>query len=334
MENSKTIFVTGATGFIGERLCLKLASENHLVKALVRNPDKSPLLKENANITLVKGDLGDYESLVAASSGCEYAYHIAGFVEPWHRDESMFYKINVDGTRNVLDACISNGLEKLVFTSTAGVFGPSGGSKVTEKTERVLPLTTHYEKSKEQAEKLVREYHDKGLEVVIVNPTRVFGEGLLSKSNAATQLIDRYSRGKWRILPGTGKKLGNYVHVDDVVEGHTRAMEFGRSGENYLLGGDSVSYSGFFDTIADHSGQKHWMIPLSNRIIIAISYVELWKANIFKIPPLITPGFAKKYLYDWDNDSSKAIEELGYSPRSLSEGVKLTLNWLKDKSGN
>ncbi len=331
MGVDKRVFVTGATGFIGENLCKSLSKKNIKVNALVRNPNKSPDLVSDPNVSLIRGDLLSKDDLLRASEGCSESYHIAGFVEPWHPQESYFYKINVDGTQNVLEATKENGIQKVVFTSTAGVFGPSISGRVTEKTIKQIPLTTHYERSKEEAEKVARQYSSLGMDVVIVNPTRVYGRGQISKSNAVTLLIDRYSRGKWRILPGNGNKLGNYVHIEDVVQGHLLAMEKGRSGENYLLGGESVTYRELFNIIAEESGKNHWMIPLSSRIIIFVSYLQEIQANLFNSPPLITSGFAKKYLYNWDNDSSKAERELGYRPRSLRDGIRDTLEWLSNK---
>ena len=131
------------------------------------------------------------------------------------------------------------------------------------------------------------------------------------------------------MLPGDGKRLGNYVYVEDIVKGQILAMKHGRSGENYILGGDSVSYSELFHEIGEQSGKQHWMIPIPTWLMMGLAKFQMAKANLLGLSPLITPGFARKYLYDWDNSIEKARKELHYNPLTLKEGIAKTLEWLK-----
>jgi nucleoside-diphosphate-sugar epimerase len=192
---------------------------------------------------------------------------------------------------------------------------------------------TLYEKSKIKAEEEVRNFvNDQGLDAVIVNPTRLYGPGPLRKSNAVTKMIRDYLRGKWRIIPGNGKGVGNYAFTEDVVEGFLLAMEHGRSGECYILGGSNIDFDGFFDTLGKVSGVRRWMFHLPIPVMIAISKImKLW-SSITKSVPLITPNWVRKYMNEqWAVEINKAQEEWRYSPHSMEEGFRLTLEWLVEE---
>lgn len=333
-QGSKRIFITGATGFVGSALANSLANQGQIIHALIRDENKARKYINHSNIHYFKGDLMDTDALHKAASGCEESYHVAGYVNLWHRDKNTFYKHNVIGTENVLKACYDEGVKKFVFTSTAGVIGPSNNGVITEDTIKTLPSTTEYERTKEQAEELVRSHANQDMDVVIVNPTRVFGPGLMSKRNAVTMLIDKYSRGKWKLLPGDGSKISNYVYIEDVVSGHQLAMENGIPGERYIIGGDNVSYIEFFNTIGKIIGKKYTMIKVPVSLILFMAHFQQLKADLFGIAPLVTPGFVRKYLYDWETDCCKANKYLGYNPKSLEYGIQQTLNWLNFDSNS
>ena len=137
------------------------------------------------------------------------------------------------------------------------MLGPSGEKPVEESDERIGEPFTEYEVSKTQAEALCREYCNKyNMHIVIVNPPRVYGPGIITESNAVTRLVKLYMAGKWKIMPGDGKRTGSYVYIDDVVNGHILAMQKGRSGERYTLGGENASYIEFFNLLATLTGKK------------------------------------------------------------------------------
>ena len=210
------ILITGATGFIGTNLALKLANQDHTVHALYRSKEKAKRI-EHKNIKLFKGDITDVESLKIAMQGCEQVYHIAAFTEVWAKDNQFIYNLNVTATENVLKLALELGIKKLAFTSTAGVFGPSLNGQITENSERSMDYFLEYERTKDIAEEKVKEYVKKGLNAVIVNPTRVYGPGLLSKSNSVTIMIKGFSEGKWRVIPGNGKSICNYVFNNNIL---------------------------------------------------------------------------------------------------------------------
>jgi len=313
------VFITGATGFIGERLTQHLAGQGVRVNALVRNPDKSRNISRH-EVTMISGDIGDIESLRKGMADCDSVYHLAGMTQPWHRDKTIYSRINVEGTRNVLQAASDQSVRKLVFTSTAGVFGPADGDNRNALTE--------YDRTKAQAEELVRSWDKGNVERVIVNPTRVYGPGQLSVSNTVTKLINRYRLGKWRFVPGDGTQLGNYVLIDDVVRGHVLAMERGRHGERYILGGENRSYRELFDTVAELTGKRYKLFGVPLWMMMAVARMQLMLTAVGRTPA-ITPAFARRYHHDWNFNSDKAQRELGYTLTPLKQGVGITLEWLE-----
>jgi nucleoside-diphosphate-sugar epimerase len=325
------ILVTGATGFIGFRLTEKLASLGHTVHVLSRDPGKTGMFRQE-KIRFFTGDITNGESVRKAMKGCDHIYHLAACTEVWSKDRTVFQQQNVEGTRIVLDLAKELNVRKVLVASTAGVLGPSENGPVNESTARKTPYFTEYEKTKWMADQITKEYVKEGLFVVTVYPTRVFGPGPLNRSNSVTRLIKQYALGKWRIMPGSGKKTGNYVYIDNLVNGMIIAMEHGRTGEGYLLGGSNISYTEFFSTISDVIGKDHFMIRIPMAIALVVAAAMLLFARITGVPPLLTPAWIRKYLHDCSITNDKAITELGYVPGTFREGLEKTLEWLAVKS--
>lgn len=325
----KKVMVTGATGFIGARLCNALAERGYTVHALYRSKNKTICLK-NSNIHLFKGDITDPESIEVAMKGCHYVFHLAAYAQVWAKNKETFYDINYSATREIFILAHKLHIEKVVFTSTAGVIGPSENNRqVNEQTVRKLEFFSEYERTKSLAEAMASEFVESGLHIVTVNPTRVFGPGELSVSNSVTKMIWNYYRGKFRFLPGNGKSIGNYVFVDDVVEGHIQALKHGKPGQRYILGGGNVSYIEFFNQLASITGKKYRMFKLPLGLMIVIAYIMLYTSKINGVEPLITPGWVKKFNHHWNVSSQKAINEIHYNPISLQQGLTKTMVWLK-----
>lgn len=323
------IFMTGATGYIGRLLAQKLAEKGHTIHALCRSSSQTEDL-QHPNIKFFEGDLLNSESLDRAMASCEQAYHLAAFAKVFTKQPELHDEINVEGTLNVLAAARKAGVQRTVFTSTGGVFGFSTPEKpVDEDTPRNIGFFNHYERTKTEAEEKIRELVAQGQDIVIVNPTRVYGPGLLSESNAATRLMQLYYKGKWKMSPGDGTKLGNYVFVNDVVYGHILAMENGRAGERYIIGGVNASYTRLFDTLGKYAPKKLKLINAPVWLMLTVANFELAKAKLFNLKPLITPMYAKKYTYHWGLSSAKAEKELGYQITSLDDGISQTIEWLK-----
>ena len=326
------IFITGATGFIGSRLAVSLAEKGHTIHALYRSESKTGIL-DHPNIRLFKGDILDAGSLENAMKSCSQVYHTAAFANVWVKDRSVIYRLNIEGTMNVVRAAINQGIKKLVCTSTAGVLGPSGDIELDESSPVPETFFLDYESSKAILENVLKTVSLTGPETVIVNPARVYGPGLLSESNGVTRMADKYIRGKWHFIPGTGKSRGNYVFIDDVVNGHILAMEKGKNGGRYILGGENASFDEFFRVLAKISGKKYFLIRIPLFVMLAISGLIMLKTFIFGGKPLITPALVRKFNHNFRLSSGKAMKELGYDPLPLEAGLRLTVDWLRGKAG-
>jgi len=323
------VFVSGATGFIGIQLVKRLVNEGCKVHALYRSDAKAELIRFPGT-ELFKGDILDLSSLEKAMTGCEEAYHTAAYAGVSFGDPEMVFRYNVAGTMHVIEAAGRQGVRRVVVTSTAGVLGPSDGEAVNENTPDPLSYFTEYEESKHTMEMKLLGRLKKDPEVVIVNPTRVFGPGYLSVSNGVTRMIKKYVEGGWRFIPGDGNSFGNYVFVEDVVTGHLQAMKKGKPGERYVLGGENITYNQLFGLIREESGihRKLFKIPLWLMLISA--GIMKSGSKITGRSPLLDTGFVRKFNHNWIVSSNKASEALGYRPMDARSGIQKTIQWIKN----
>lgn len=322
------ILITGATGYIGSLLTVKLSDAGEDIRILCR---KDPGIREfnKPNITVVIGDINDPSSLARAMQGTDRVYHLAAYARLWAKDPSVFRTVNVEGTRNVLKASADAGVQKIVYTSTAGVIGPSLEKPMTENDPRITGFFNLYEETKTEAEQVVQDFVSQGLNVTIVNPARVYGPGLDTGSNPVTKIIELYMKKKWHVIPGDGNDIGSYCHVDDVVDGHTAAMDKGKPGERYIFGGVNATFNELIAQIRKHSGVKKTLYHLPFPLMTAASYAMVTWTKISGTPPMITPDWVKRYIYHWKLDSSKAVNEIEYKIRPLDEGIKQTVEWVR-----
>lgn len=329
MADTKTVFVTGSTGFIGTKLVNALVQRGHTVHSLARGTSNIDGLQHD-RIRLVTSDILDRSSLQRGMEGCSQVFHLAAYAKNWARDPAVFIKHNVDGMRNVFEAAKAVGVSRVVFTSTIVTFGPTAPGVVgNEEMGRITPkYYTEYEESKAMAEREALRMAAEGFPVVIVNPTRVYGPGKLTEGNSVSLMIDLYDRGKVPVLLNRGANIGNYVLVDDLVEGHIRAMEQGRIGERYILGGENSSLKHFYELVDEVSGKKHFQMNLPARLAYAYAGLEKKKAEKLGFYPQITPGWVETFLQDWAYSSEKAQRELGYTVTPLKEGVQMTYEWI------
>jgi nucleoside-diphosphate-sugar epimerase len=330
MENQTKVCVTGATGFIGRRLCLELAIKGFQVHALCRDTSHSLVIKHK-NINLFKGDILDKKSLKEAMQGCEQVYHTAALAKMWCPDVNDFFTVNVIGTRNVLEIAVECNVKKIVHTSTCGVWGPTINHPIVETDPRTTGFPIHYERTKYLAELEVNRFVKKGLNVVIVNPSRVYGEGPVTDSNTVGKMVSGYIKGKWRVIPGNGKYVANYVYLDDVVNGHLAAMELGIAGNRYILGGEDISFTGFFDTLAQLSGNHYKMFKIPIKVIKIYSQAQWLKTALTGLPPVFLPEFADRLTLNQKYSSAKAQKELNYTITPFTEGLKRTLNYFNNQ---
>lgn len=320
--------ITGGTGFIGQHLVRSLLRDGEKLRLLVRTARKSPD-RAGLSIEAVQADLLDPAGLKKALAGCRRLYHLAALARNWAPDGRSFYKINVEGFRNVLEAALAAGLERVVYVSSSVVSGPSDSGPVTEDRNRDhIPYLTAYEASKALSEKIIPDYLRGGLEIVIARPTRVYGPGRMSEANSVTRLINYYLKFRLCLLLNRGQERGNFVYVADVVRGLKLLMSRGRPGQAYFLGDENISLSGFYDLLAALSGRRALRLMIKPERALALARLESWKARRFGIYPLITEDWVRTFLQNWEVSIDRARSELDYRPRGLAAGLELTCRWL------
>jgi len=324
------IYITGATGLVGQALTSKLLENGDHVKALVRSPQKADKLGlRHKNLTLIAGTLADKDKIQASMMDCEQVYHLAAIAGVW-APGNQFQEVNVIGTRHVMDAALHAGVKKVVNTATAGIIGPVIDGPVNEETKRQVPFFNEYERTKAEAQKLAFSYQEKGLEVVATAPTRIFGPGPLDMSNATTKIFQQYLSKSWYFRVGDGERSGNYVYLPDLIDGHIKAMKKGRSGEVYLLGGEDLNWNELLDLLSEWKGKKLPIVSMPMSLILSIAKMQKFRADTFGRPPLFTPSWVRRYNYNWKVSSQKAQQELGYHITPFREALSETVTWLKN----
>ncbi len=321
-------FVTGATGFIGANLTRRLLRDGHAVSVLLRNPSSAyrPLFK---NCRVITGDLMNTSGLRIGMESCDVVFHLAAYTSPVSIDPSLPYRVNVTGSLNILKAAEERGVRKMIMCSTAGTLGYSpSGEILDESSARYGIPGTEYEITKAKAEEELLAGQTGRTAVVIVKPTRVYGPGKLTQANSMTRIMDLYGKGLWRIMPGDGYAMGNYVFIGDVVEGLVLAAEKGREGETYILGGENLSYTELFSTLGELYGKTRKLIRINRnslKIIIRVAGIR----PINRTPAIISDSWIEKYLRNYVISSNKAVSELGYVITPFREGALITISWLK-----
>ena len=322
------ILVTGASGFIGARLVRTLLDHGEHLHVLGR--DSSDLSEfDGSDVRVFRGDLASAADVRAAMQDCDRVFHLAAFAKNWARRPEEVHRINRDALRNIFGVARELAVRRVVYASTVMVYGPSDGKPVDERTERVIPPSTLYEESKIDGERVVASALDEGLDVVIVHPTRVFGPGHLTEANSTTILIKQYLEGTWRLLPGNGSAEGNYVYVKDVVAGCIAAMERGRRGGHYILGGENLTFNAFFAILAEATGKKRLLLPVPEGLAYGAAVVLERLGRLGLIEPPLTPGWVRTFFGDWLCTSALAEREIGYAPTPVKQGVAETVDWLR-----
>lgn len=327
--NPTTIFVTGATGFIGTKLVNELVHQGHTIHALTR-PTSNREGLHHERIQFVPGDIMNRDSLIQGMKSCTYVFHLAAYAKNWARDPKVFFDQNVLGMKNVFEAAKQVGVQRIIWTSTIVTLGPTAPGVIGDETIQRITHTyyTEYEESKAVAEQEALKMAAAGYPVVIVNPTRVYGPGKLTEGNSVTLMIDQYDRGLLPILLNQGINIANYVLVDDLVQGQILAMEKGRVSQRYILGGENVSLKHFFEIVDEVSGKKHFQINLPPQAARTYGTIQKFIAETFNIYPQLTTGWVETFLQNWAYSSAKAEQELGYKFTPFKEGIQQTYEWL------
>jgi nucleoside-diphosphate-sugar epimerase len=324
-------FLTGATGYIGGRIAAQLVSSGHEVVALVRSPEKAAALKQ-LGVTLAKGDVTDTATLAAPMRGVDGVFHVAGWykIGPGARTDDGV-KINIDGTRNVLETMRDLKISKGVYTSTLAVFSDTNGTLPDERYEFLGTHLSEYDRTKAAAHHLASQMIEAGLPLIIVQPGLVYGPG---DTSVAHDTLTQFLNKKLPMLPE--KSAYCWGHINDIASAHLLAMERGVLGETYIIAGPPhtlIEAIAIAEKLTGIPGPKRRASP---QMLLTLSQLVGFLERLgVPIPEAYSSEFLRvsagaTYL----GDNTKAKKALGYAPRSLEEGLKETLAWEQSQQVN
>lgn len=321
------ILVTGSTGFIGSQLCRALLTRGEHVRAFHR-PASPQILLDGLDVEHALGDITLPETVKRAMLGVEAVFHTAALLG---RRSGNMYEVTVEGTRTVLDASMDAGVSKFIHTSSVAALGvPENGVSLPVELDEnhawnLGPGSWPYGYAKHLAEVEVVKAVQRGLDASIVNPALVIGAGDLNKISG--EVILRVANGGTPIAISGGL---NAVHINDVVEGHLKALEHGKPGERYILGCENLTHVRLLEIIAEVAGVKPPRVVLPTRFVRAlakpISIANKWKNLPFQGEALSRVGYHFYY------DTRKAQRELGVRcTRSVKEAVAESYAWYQEQ---
>jgi dihydroflavonol-4-reductase len=313
-----TVLVTGASGFLGSAIANALRTRGH---------DIRPRTNLNPADTLCEGDLRDRASLAAALKGARYLFHAAADYRLWARDPEEIHRNNLEGTRLIMEEALSAGVERIVYTSSVATLKLTEGGSATEDR----PLADGegigaYKRSKVAAERLVEAMIQRnGLSAVIVNPSTPIGPRDVRPTPTGRIIVEAAS-GRMPAFVETGLNL---AHVDDVAAGHLAALDRGRIGERYILGGDNVFLADMLADIARLVGRRPPTVKLPRKMLYPVAYGAEVLASLRGVEPFITMDGLRMARHHMFFDDSKARRELGYVSRPYRGGLADAIAWFR-----
>lgn len=307
------VLVTGGTGYLGGAVVRAFAARGHEVVVYARTASRSGLPG-----SLVDGDVRDRGTLERAAAGCDAVCHMAALVSIWRRRSADFDDVNVGGLQNALDVAAATGVPRVLYASSFLALPPRG---------RDSPVAANdYARTKILADRLADDRLRDGSPIVRVYPGVIYGPGSMTEGNLVGRLIADHLNGR---LPGVigPEHPWSFSFVDDVAGGFASALERGRIGGRYTLGGENAPQQRVFDIVQQMTGRRaprRLPFPLA----VAIGAAEEWRARLFGGLPLVTRGAVEIFRHDWSLDSSLAVRELGYAMTPLTDGIARTLEAL------
>jgi dihydroflavonol-4-reductase len=315
-------FVTGATGFVGRNLVEKLASTDWDVTAVVRDPRSANVLPKN--VRTVIGSVTDRDSLIAGMPlNVDAVFHIAGDTNLWSAQNAAQTRVNVDGTRNVVEAALAKHARKLVATSSTAAFGFHKGRITEETPSNAMATNINYFRTKWLGEEEVRKGVSQGLDATIINPSHIIGP---YDTHNWSRTIAMVEHGK---LPGVPPGGGSFCHVRSVAAAHIAAADRGRPGHNYLLGGTDATFLEMVTIIGRLTGKKTPKRPVPAFALKALGRVNEWISLVTRREPDVTPESAALVTKHVICDCSKAERELGFERVGLEEMLADCYAWMK-----
>ena len=305
-------FITGATGFVGGVLARKLRQQGHDVCASVRSIEKAGDLKA-IGVEVFKGDVTDKGSMREAMTGVDGVYHVAGWYKIGTRDKSGGEKVNIQGTRNVLELMQELKIPKGVYTSTLAVNSDTHGKLVDESYHFTGKHLSEYDRTKAVAHDIANEFIAEGLPLVIVQPGLIYGPG--DTSSVRNSLVN-FLQGNLPMLPR--ETAFCWAHVEDIADGHILAMDKGRVGESYFICGEPYTLYDAYLLASQVSGKKE---PMA----VSPKLMEVMSVLVKPFDAILPESYTSEGLritagVTYLGDNSKAKRELGYDPRPLKDG--------------
>ena len=339
-------FVTGATGFLGSHVARILAEQGADLRLLVRPTSDLRNLNDDVlkNADRVVGDLRDPASISKAVSGCDVVFHVAADYRLWVRDPGEMYRSNVEGTRSLLEAARKQRVRRVVYTSSVATMGftsnhaaagvrsgegarPHTGAVADEESPVSLAdMIGHYKRSKFMAEQGAVEAARSGVDVVIVNPTTPVGERDIKPTPTGRIVLDFLKR-KFPAYVETGLNL---VDASECARGHVQALEKGRSGERYILGGENLTLKQILDRLAAITGLKSPTLKLPYVFAFAAGVVdEMVTGRLLGREPRATIDAVRMGRKMMFVSSAKAERELGWRTVPVDGALRRSVDWFR-----
>ncbi|HEX4861197.1 MAG TPA: hopanoid-associated sugar epimerase [Rhizomicrobium sp.] len=323
---SDTVLVTGASGFVGSSVARALIARGFRVRVLMRPASPKTNVAE-LDAEIVPGDMRDETSMRAAMKGARYFFHVAADYRLWARDMEEIVRNNRDGTHIVMEAALSEGVEKVVYTSSVATLKPIAGQSVDETSRHdEKSAIGAYKRSKVVAEQVVEQLiAARGLPATIVSPSTPIGPRDVKPTPTGRILVEAAS-GKMPAYVDTGLNL---VHVDDVAEGHLLALDKGQIGERYILGGQDATLAQMLAVIARMSNRRPPRVSLPQAPLYPLAYAAEAFARLSGSEPFLTVDALRMSEHHMFFSSAKAERELGFRARPYDEAIADALAWFR-----
>jgi len=321
------VFLTGATGFLGSHVARMLVEQGAQLRLLVRSSSDLRNIAD-LNAEQITGDLREPGSIEKAMAGCEVVFHVAADYRLWVRDPDQMYRSNVEGTRGLLEAARKNGIRRVVYTSSVATMGfTSNGSLADENSPVSLEhMIGPYKRSKFMAEQVAMAAGRSGMDVVVVNPTTPIGERDIKPTPTGRIVLD-FLKKKFPAYVDTGLNL---VDATECARGHVMALDKGRSGERYILGGENLTLKQIFDRLAAITSLPSPKVKVPYALALATGVVdEVVTGHILQREPRATIDSVRLARKKMFVSSAKAERELGWKTIPVDDALRRAVDWFR-----